>query len=115
MELVQSFSQIDENGAERVIYYASKTLSYAEQNYSTIERELLAIVFAVEKFRYNLMGNKFTIETDHNPLTYLNNLTLASSRLTRWRLKLSNYDFEIKYKKGNKNGNADALSRITLP
>ena len=107
-------SQMDEEGRERPIYYASRSLNGAERNYSTIERELLAIVYAVEKFRYYLLGKEFTISTDHNPLTYLNNLTLSSSRLTRWRLKLAEYDFKIKYKKGQLNNNADALSRIEL-
>ena len=107
-------SQMDEQGRERPIYYASRSLNGAERNYSTIERELLAIVYAVEKFRYYLLGKEFTISTDHNPLTSLNNLTLSSSRLTRWRLKLAEYDFKIKYKKGQLNNNADALSRIEL-
>ena len=87
-------------------------MNTAERNYSTIERELLAIVFAVEKFRYYLYGKPFTIITDHNPLVYLNNITLTSERLTRWRLKLAEYDFNVTYRKGKANGNADAMSRI---
>jgi hypothetical protein len=107
--------QISSKGLEQVIYYASRTLNAAERNYSTIERELLAIVYSVEKFRYYLYGKEFIINTDHNPLTYLNNLTLSSSRLTRWRLKLAEYNFKILYKKGIINTNADAFSRIELP
>jgi hypothetical protein len=106
-------SQKDDQDREHVIYYASRSLNKAERNYSTIERELLGIIYAVEKFRYYLYGKKFIIQTDHNPLTYLNNLTLSSSRLTRWRLKLAEYNFEIQYKKGKLNTNADELSRIT--
>ena len=94
------------------IHYASRTLNSAERNYSTIERELLAIIYAVAKFRYYLYGKKFTIITDHNPLIYLNNITLSSDRLTRWRLKLTEYDFDIVYRKGKANANADAMSRV---
>ena len=62
-----------------------------------------------------MYGKIFTILTDHNPLTYLNNITLSSQRLTRWRLKLAEYDFRILYRKGIANGNADALSRFDPP
>jgi predicted aspartyl protease len=105
-------SQKDEHEREHPIHYASRSLNTAERNYSTIERELLAIVYAVDKFRYYLYGKKFIIITDHNPLVYLNNITLSSERLTRWRLKLSEYDFDIIYRKGQANANADAMSRI---
>ncbi|CAF0859482.1 unnamed protein product [Brachionus calyciflorus] len=104
--------QKDKDNKERVIFYASRSLNKAERNYSTIERELLAIVFAVEKFKYYLYCTEFILQTDHNPLTFLNNLTLSSSRLTRWRLKLSEYNFKITYKKGNANTDADDLSRL---
>jgi hypothetical protein len=56
------------------------------------------------------MANNFIV-TDHNPLTYLNNVSLSSARLTRWRLKLAEYNFKILYKKGSLNSNADYLSR----
>ncbi|CAF1053300.1 unnamed protein product [Brachionus calyciflorus] len=105
-------SQFDELRREHALFYASRSLKAAERNYSTIERELLGIVYAVEKFRYYLYGTEFVIHTDHNPLRYLQNLTISSSRLTRWRLKLSEYNFTIKYKKGVQNKVADPLSRI---
>jgi hypothetical protein len=102
----------DNQGREHPIHFASRTLTQAERNYSTIERELLAIVYAPDKFRYYLYGKKFTIITDHNSLVYLKNLTLSSERLTRWRLKLAEYDFVIQYRRDSANGNADAMSRI---
>ena len=105
-------SQKDNNQREHPIHYASRSLNTAERNYSTIERELLAIIYATDKFRYYLYGKKFTIITDHNPLVYLNNITLSSERLTRWRLKLAEYDFDIVYRKGKANANADAMSRV---
>lgn len=94
------------------ICYASRTLNVHEQNYSTIEKELLAIVWATKYFRTYLFGRKFTIETDHKPLQWLFSLKEPCSKLVRWRLKLSEFDYKIKYKKGTKNSNADALSRI---
>lgn len=94
------------------ICYASRTLNVHELNYSTIEKELLAIVWAVKYFRPYLFGRKFTIHTDHQPLQWLFSIKEPNSRLVRWRLKLEEYDYTIKYKKGANNGNADALSRI---
>ena len=108
-------SQVDAEGRERPVYYAGRSLSQAERNYSTIEREMLAIVYATEKFKYYLYGLHFVIYTDHNPLVHWKNLKLTSERLTRWRLKQAEYDFEVMYRKGALNGNADSLSRIDLP
>lgn len=96
------------------ICYASRTLNGHEQNYSTIEKELLAIIWATQYFRPYLFGKKFIIETDHRPLTWLFSIKEPNSKLVRWRLKLSEYDYEIRYKRGVKNGNADALSRIII-
>lgn len=99
-------------GLDRPICYASRTLTKTEQNYSTIEKELLAIVWSVRYFRPYLYGKKFQIVTDHKPLTWLFSLKEPNSKLVRWRLKLEEYEYEIVYKKGTKNTNADALSRL---
>lgn len=101
-------------GSDRPICYASRTLSSSETNYSTIEKELLAIVWATKYFRPYLFGRKFKIITDHKPLTWIMNLKDTNSKLTRWRLKLEEYDYEIVHKKGTANTNADALSRIKI-
>lgn len=101
-------------GTDQPIAYASRTLSETEMRYSTIERELLGVIWAVKHFRPYLYGNKFTIYTDHRPLTWLDSLKEPNSKLTRWRLRLQEYDFETKYKNGKQNTNADALSRIKV-
>ena len=93
------------------IAYASRTLTDTEINYSTIEKELLAILFCVETFRPYLYGRRFKLETDHRPLVWLHNVKNPGSKLLRWRLRLSEYDYDIVYKKGVMNSNADALSR----
>lgn len=97
---------------DRPISYISRVLNNAERNYSTIEKEFLGLVWAVTQFKTYLYGRKFVLMTDHKPLTFLDNLTIESSRLTKLRLKLIDYDFEIKYKPGKENTVADALSRI---
>ena len=93
------------------ICYASRTLNPAEINYSTIEKELLAIVWSCKYFRPYLFGRKFVIYTDHKPLQYLMSLKEPNSRLVRWKLKLEEFEYEIRYKKGKNNQAADALSR----
>lgn len=108
-------SQEDSEGLERVIAYESKTLSASERNYSTFDKEFLAIVWAVDKFRPYLLGVAFTIITDHKPLVGLKTLKLGkdpTGRRDRWCLDLSLYDCEIRHRSGTSNGNADALSRI---
>ena len=100
-----------EIGKDLPIAYASRTLNESELNYSVIEKELLAIVWSVKHFRPYLFGRKFTIVTDHRPLTWLFNCREPNSRLVRWRIKLEEYDYKIIYKKGSLNANADALSR----
>ena len=98
----------------RPIAFASKALNKAEANYSTIEKELLALVWAIRHFRPYLYGRKFDVYTDHRPLVYLFTLTDPSSRLTKFRLALEEYNFEVMYKKGSENVVADALSRISI-
>lgn len=101
-------------GKDKPIGFASRTLSQTEENYSTIEKELLAIVWACKYFRPYLFGNKFTLYTDHQPLTYIFNMKDPSSKLVRWRLSLEEYDYSIQYRKGSQNVVADGLSRIKI-
>ena len=103
-------SQIQE-GEEHVIAYWSRQLQKAERNYSTIEREALAVVAAVKDFYPYLYGFHFTLVTDHNPLTSLRGLDDVHGRLTRWMTFLQQFDFQFKYRPGRQHGNADALSR----
>ncbi|CAN6687748.1 unnamed protein product [Malus baccata var. baccata] len=95
-----------------VINYASRTLNDAQLNYSTTEKELLAVVFALDKFRSYLLGTKVIIYTDHAALKYLLTKKEAKPRLIRWMLLLQEFDFEIRDKKGSENVVADHLSRL---
>ena len=101
-------------GEDLPISYASRTLTNPEKNYYTTEKELLAIVWNCKQYRPYLYGRKFTIVTDHKPLTWVFNVKDPSSRLLRWRLKLEELYYEVVYKPGVRNTNADALSRITI-
>jgi hypoxanthine-guanine phosphoribosyltransferase len=101
-------------GKDKPIAYASRALNEAETRYSTVEKECLAIVWACKHFRPYLLGRRFQIWTDHKGLTWIFNVKDPSSRLLRWRLLLEEYDFEIKYKPGKQNTNADSLSRYPI-
>lgn len=97
-------------GKDRPIAFASRTLNVTEEKYSTTEKELLAIVWAVKHFKPYLYGRRFKLVTDHKPLIY--SLTNSNSKIIRWKLDLSEFDYEISYKPGKQNVVADALSRI---
>ena len=96
----------------RAIYYASKTLNKAQENYSTTEKEMLEIVFACEKFRPYILGSHIIIHTDHAAIKYLMAKKKAKPRLIRWVLLLQEFDLEIKDNKGCDNVIADHLSRV---
>lgn len=103
-------SQHDDNGDERVVQYLSRRLDGHEQNYSATEKECLAVVWAIEKCRPYLYARRFKVVTDCAALKWLMETRVPSGRLTRWSLRLSEYVFDIHYRKGSANANADALS-----
>ena len=113
-------SHVVDDTQERPIAYIFRTLFSAERHYSQLEKEVLAIVFAVKKFHCYLLGRHFVIESDHQPLKTLLGETncipqMASSRIVRWAIILSAYTYTICYKPGKHLGNADAFSRLPSP
>ena len=102
----------DYGGYRFPIYYASKKLLDRERRYSVIEKECLAIVWAIQKFQNYLYGKEFTLETDHQPLVYLNKSKVANARLMRWALALQPFKIRLESIKGSENVGADFLSRM---
>jgi hypothetical protein len=100
------------DGVKRPIAYFSKSYTSTQKNYSTPEKELLAMVMTIEYFHQYIYGRHFTVHTDHQPLTWIKNKTNTHQRLERWLLRLSNYDFDIQYRPGAENIVADNFSRI---
>ena len=105
--------QRDSNGVERPVSFFSKKLSSAQRNYSTFERECLAVICALEHFRVYLLARKFTLRTDHRALAWLfSKEPKASARISGWLATLMEYPVVIEYVKGSENSIADALSRL---
>ena len=104
-------SQIQSDGQERVIAYASRLLSKAERHYCITCKELLAVVF-LNHFRQYLLGRKFILQTDHGSLLWLHNFKEPEGQLARWLEKLEEFQFEVVHCKGKAHCNADALSRM---
>nr|GEV67502.1 reverse transcriptase domain-containing protein [Tanacetum cinerariifolium] len=99
----------------RPIHYASKTMTDAESNYTTTKKEMLAVVYAFEKFRSYLIMNKSIVHTDHSTLKYLFAKKDAKARLLRWILLLQEFDFKVLNTEGAKNLAVDHLSRLENP
>ena len=89
-----------EGGKPYVVYYASKTLNETQRNYTTIEKELLVVVYALDTFRAYLVGSDIIVFTDHSALKYLLTKQNAKAKLIRWVLLLHEFNLQIRDKKG---------------
>ncbi len=110
-------SHILPDGEERPVEYISRTLSAAERRYSQIDREALAIVWAVKRLHIYLYGREFSLVTDHKALTHIFGThrtipEMSASRIVRWAIFLMNYTFKISYRHTKEHCNADMLSRL---
>ena len=103
----------EQEGQERVLQYASRSLNPAERNYSTSEKECLSVYHWIKYFRCYLADKEFTVVTDHNALTWLFNKQQegTNSRLFRWMLQLQAYSFKVLHRAGKKHDNADSMTR----
>ena len=101
----------EHDGVLHPVRFLSRKLKGAEKNYSTIEKECLAVVWAVEKLRVFLYGREFVLLTDHRPLTFINEAKLRNTRVMRWSLYLQDYSFRVESIKGVDNLVADYMSR----
>ena len=101
----------DGKGQERVIAYASYTLSPQEQNYSAMQKDALAVVVAVKHFRFHFLHKKFFVITDNNALYWLYSLE-PNGKINCWIMDLQEFESTIQHRLGSANQNADALSRL---
>ena len=104
--------QSDSSGVERPVSYMSKKFNPHQRNYSTVEKETLALILALEHFDVYLGHNPVKVLTDHNPLVFLNKMKNSNQRLLRWSMALQERDLDIQHVKGKDNVVPDALSRV---
>lgn len=107
-----TLAQLDKEGYDHPIHYASRQLTLAEMNYTVSEQEDLGVVFALKKFRHYLLGIKATVVMDHQALIYLLNKPNATGRIARWIILLQEFDLKIVLRAGTKHGHVDFLSRM---
>ncbi|MCG8113098.1 MAG: RNase H-like domain-containing protein [Candidatus Thiodiazotropha taylori] len=110
-------SHVMENGEERPIAFASRSLNAAEKNYAQIQKEALALIWGVKKFHCYLYGRKFTLVTDHQPLISIFGPkkgipATTAARMQRYAIFLQGHDYEIEYKTSKSHANCDGLSRL---
>jgi hypothetical protein len=98
---------------DHIIAFSNRKLSELEQNYNTTEREGLAMVYTLQKFRHYLLGKHFKMFTDHSALKYLINKLVLEGRICKWILLFQEFDFEVIVKPGKLNAGPDHLSWIT--
>ena len=108
-------SQADDDGHERVVAYASRTLSKAKRNYSVTCKELLPMVTFISHFPQYLLGHTFTLRTDDSSLTWLRDFKQPEGQLARWLEKLEEFSFAVQHHPGRKHKNADSLSCLNTP
>ncbi len=101
-----------DNTIDKPIYYANRLMNNAEINYITIEKEALAMIYAIEKFRHYLHGNNFVFYVDYQALLYLVNKPVVTSQIARWFLLLQEFDFKVVYKPSRIHFVLDHLSQI---
>ena len=101
----------EQEGQERVLSYASRSLNQAEKNYSITRKELLAVVFGLKKFRPYLISRKFVVRTDHSALQWLRRTPEPIAQTGRWLAIMEEFNFEVQHRAGSRHQNADALSR----
>ena len=105
-------SQVDDEGRERAVAYASRLLSKPERQYCVTRRELLAVVVFSRHFRSFLLGRSFLLRTDHGSLTWLKNFKEPEGQMAGWLERLQQFGFTIVHRRGRKHTNADSLSRL---
>lgn len=113
-------SHVYPDGTERPIQYASQSLTETQKGYSQIDKEAYGIIFGIKKFHQYLYGNRFTLVTDHRPLTQIFNPqkglpAYSAIRMQHYAIFLRAFNFNIKYRKSSEHGNADCLSRLPVP
>jgi len=104
----------EQEGLERVLAYASRSLNPAERNYSITRKELLAVIFGLKRFRQYLIGREFVIRTDHSALQWLRRTPEPIAQAGRWLAIMEEFNFVVQHRAGSKHQNADALSRYPV-
>jgi len=99
-----------QSGEEKVIAYASRTMSVAERKYETMRKELLAVVYGLKQFWQYLLGRHIVIRTDHAAFSWLRRTPEPMPQLARWLAFIKQYDYEVAQRPGKRHGNADGLS-----